>query len=155
MLGVETQVGTEQKILPHRQSAHQDIVLEAYRVLSLGAGSIILSKDVCACLYSVYLNHIGRAEPELGRDGSAIHQDFSVLQSRGVFSASDDVQEAGRKRNNVNDTDVAGAADRASVFAWTWTSYLRCFTASSGAHDGVHPRPHDATATTNQNMNSV
>lgn len=30
MLRAETQVGTEQKVLPHRQSAHQDIILEAH-----------------------------------------------------------------------------------------------------------------------------
>lgn len=53
----------------------------------------------------VYLNHVGRGESELGRDDSAINQDFSMLQSSGVFSASDDVQEAGRKRNNMNGTD--------------------------------------------------
>lgn len=38
MLGVETQVGTEQKILPHRQSAHQDIVLEAHGGVSQAQG---------------------------------------------------------------------------------------------------------------------
>lgn len=27
---VETQVSTEQEVLPHRQSAHQDIILEAH-----------------------------------------------------------------------------------------------------------------------------
>lgn len=45
----------------------------------------------------VYLDHIGRAEPEVRRDGFAIHQHFSLLQSSWVFSSCNYVQESDKK----------------------------------------------------------
>lgn len=51
---VEAQIGTEQKVLSHRQSAHQDIVLGAHgwwRHKALGGiRNVTASKDVCVCV---------------------------------------------------------------------------------------------------------
>lgn len=41
----------------------------------------------------VYLNHIGRAEPEFRRDNPAIHQNISHPQSSRVFSSRNYIQE--------------------------------------------------------------
>lgn len=52
----------------------------------------------------VYLNHIGRAEPEVRRDSFSIHQDFSLLQPSRVFPACDYIQESDEKRKKLTFT---------------------------------------------------
>lgn len=98
MLRVETQVGAEQQILFHSESAHQDIILETQASCKQKPLRIILNMK-CQLVHAyvfvfVYLNHIGRAEPEFRRDNPAIHQNISCAQSSRVFSSCNYIEES-------------------------------------------------------------
>lgn len=49
----------------------------------------------------VYLNHIGRAEPEFSCDNPVIHQNISYPQSSRVFSSCNYIQESEKKRKKL------------------------------------------------------
>lgn len=58
---------------------------------------------------SVYLNHIGRAEPQVRRDDFAVHQYISLTQSSWIFPPCKYIQESAIKiKKKNNNTSLGG-----------------------------------------------
>lgn len=98
---------------------------------------------------SVYLNHVGRAEPQVRRDDFAIHQYISLTQSSWIFPPCKYIQESAIRIKKKQKKHIIGWPVHAYKLLTVYLqgNVLRCFTASCGTHDGIHPRSYDPTAT--------
>lgn len=51
---------------------------------------------------SVYLNHVGRAEPQVRRDDFAVHQHISLTESSWIFPPCEYIQESAMRIKNTS-----------------------------------------------------
>lgn len=119
-LWVEAEVGAEQQILPHTQGAHQNIVLETqgwckHKQVPRICGIFCKKKSLYMFIF-VYLNHIGRAEPQVRCDRFSIYQHASLAQPSRVFSSCYHIQQTEIKSNTLIFTWFKCEAGPVSVF---------------------------------------
>lgn len=95
---------------------------------------------------SVYLNHVGRTEPQVRRDDFAVHQYISLTQSSWIFPPCKYIQESAIRIKKTKHIIGWPVHAYKLLTMYLQGNVLRCFTASCGTHDGIHPRSYDPTA---------